>query len=208
MDGKDLKCSNCETHITPLWRKRGDGTYLCNACGLYRKIHGLDRPKTMKTDVVRHRKRARKNKTNWKLDLDNESEYDVDFHDKDTFLSSVSDFIVKNENIDATDNNDKQSKIMKKLERKKIAKKYMNKNLGKQNFEYASISDKSYDDDFDYSIIESLKSNRQNKNSELKYYSANKLENKSENELREKIKKNYSENEELAIEGLLKLSRA
>ncbi|KAG5421239.1 hypothetical protein I9W82_000329 [Candida metapsilosis] len=41
---KILQCTNCETRTTPLWRKSNDGDLLCNACGLFYKLHGTLRP--------------------------------------------------------------------------------------------------------------------------------------------------------------------
>lgn len=58
-----MKCSNCETNITPLWRRGVNGSYLCNACGLYYKIHQSNRPKELKTETFRHRHRIRKSES-------------------------------------------------------------------------------------------------------------------------------------------------
>lgn len=38
-------CGNCCTANTPLWRKdRATGQVMCNACGIYLKTHGVNRP--------------------------------------------------------------------------------------------------------------------------------------------------------------------
>ncbi|KAJ7614964.1 hypothetical protein FB45DRAFT_758213 [Roridomyces roridus] len=51
------QCYNCHTTATPLWRKDDEGKTVCNACGLYYKLHGAPRPISMKSDVIRKRSR-------------------------------------------------------------------------------------------------------------------------------------------------------
>ena len=50
-------CFNCGTSKTSLWRRDQDGNSLCNACGLFYKLHGINRPLSMKKDVIRKRNR-------------------------------------------------------------------------------------------------------------------------------------------------------
>ncbi|TBU01593.1 GATA zinc finger domain-containing protein [Hamiltosporidium magnivora] len=57
---QEISCSNCKTRVTPLWRRSNDGSYLCNACGLYYKIHKSNRPHELKTESFRHRQRTRR----------------------------------------------------------------------------------------------------------------------------------------------------
>ena len=52
-----LRCTNCQTTTTPLWRRDEDGNNICNACGLYHKLHGTHRPIGMRKTVIKRRKR-------------------------------------------------------------------------------------------------------------------------------------------------------
>ncbi|KIM21916.1 hypothetical protein M408DRAFT_299155 [Serendipita vermifera MAFF 305830] len=55
-DGQTM-CTNCSTTTTPLWRRNPEGQPLCNACGLFFKLHGVTRPLSLKTDVIKKRNR-------------------------------------------------------------------------------------------------------------------------------------------------------
>jgi hypothetical protein len=52
-----VACQNCGTTITPLWRRDEQGQPICNACGLYHKLHGAHRPVQMKKAEIKRRKR-------------------------------------------------------------------------------------------------------------------------------------------------------
>ena len=53
-------CANCATTTTTLWRRIKENVTVCNACGLYFKVHGRDRPTQLRKDVVQTRKRKQK----------------------------------------------------------------------------------------------------------------------------------------------------
>ena len=50
-------CSNCYAIKTTLWRRNKNGKQVCNACGLYEKLHQTARPTHMKREIIHSRKR-------------------------------------------------------------------------------------------------------------------------------------------------------
>ncbi|CAG9773728.1 unnamed protein product [Ceutorhynchus assimilis] len=56
----DICCTNCRTQTTTIWRRNVRGEMVCNACGLYFKLHGIDRPLTMRRDTIHTRRRRPK----------------------------------------------------------------------------------------------------------------------------------------------------
>jgi GATA-binding protein, other eukaryote len=62
-NGVPTTCTNCFTQTTPLWRRNPEGHPLCNACGLFLKLHGVVRPLSLKTDIIKKRNRGSGNTT-------------------------------------------------------------------------------------------------------------------------------------------------
>ena len=55
-------CSNCASSTTTLWRRTATGEVVCNACGLYQKIHNQPRPISLKKESIQTRKRKQTKK--------------------------------------------------------------------------------------------------------------------------------------------------
>lgn len=55
-----MSCTNCGTMTTTIWRRNMKGEMVCNACGLYYKLHGVNRPVTMRRDTIHTRRRRPK----------------------------------------------------------------------------------------------------------------------------------------------------
>jgi len=65
----DSACANCATTTTTLWRRNKEGAVVCNACGLYRKVHGKDRPIELKKEGIQTRKRKQPKSKNYQPEL-------------------------------------------------------------------------------------------------------------------------------------------
>ncbi|KAI6176011.1 hypothetical protein M3Y97_00752600 [Aphelenchoides bicaudatus] len=57
-----VTCVNCSTTSTTLWRRNQAGHPVCNACGLYYKLHNQNRPVAMKKEQIQTRNRKTNNK--------------------------------------------------------------------------------------------------------------------------------------------------
>jgi len=78
-----LSCNNCYTQTTTLWRRTSEGGTVCNACGLYQKLHNAPRPITMKKEMIQTRNR----KMNKKMIMKHEVLED-DWTNNDDWLKS------------------------------------------------------------------------------------------------------------------------
>ena len=58
-----IRCTNCNVEKTPLWRRIDGQNYLCNACGLYYRIHNCHRPISLKCEEFKPRKKYQKKKS-------------------------------------------------------------------------------------------------------------------------------------------------
>jgi len=67
-ESSSVSCTNCHTKTTPLWRRNPQGLPLCNACGLFLKLHGVVRPLSLKTDIIKKRQRGGTKKLSAKND--------------------------------------------------------------------------------------------------------------------------------------------
>ena len=77
--GPDTRCTNCSTGSTSLWRRNVSGSPVCNACGLYFKLHGQQRPLNMRKDTVQGRKRKQPAKGRKRKHINQGKLIEIDF---------------------------------------------------------------------------------------------------------------------------------
>jgi hypothetical protein len=49
------ECSHCHTRNTSVWRRNKEGEQVCNACGVYKRLKGKDRPLELKRNKIKPR---------------------------------------------------------------------------------------------------------------------------------------------------------
>ncbi|KDQ55165.1 hypothetical protein JAAARDRAFT_60115 [Jaapia argillacea MUCL 33604] len=54
-DGTGPQCSHCGTRKTSVWRRSKEGAQVCNACGVYQRLRGTERPLSLKKNKVKPR---------------------------------------------------------------------------------------------------------------------------------------------------------
>ncbi|KAH9513662.1 Transcription factor GATA-4 [Bulinus truncatus] len=85
-----MVCANCRTSTTTLWRRNSEGEPVCNACGLYYKLHGVNRPLSMRKDGIQTRKRKPKGSSSGKKGSNKPFDASVSNEDRKPTLSSHS----------------------------------------------------------------------------------------------------------------------
>ncbi|KAJ7851194.1 hypothetical protein B0H13DRAFT_2284690 [Mycena leptocephala] len=55
------ECSHCHTHQTSVWRRNKDGDQVCNACGVYQRLRGKERPLSLRKNKVKPRAKHTQN---------------------------------------------------------------------------------------------------------------------------------------------------
>ncbi|KAK0207137.1 hypothetical protein DFS33DRAFT_646646 [Desarmillaria ectypa] len=58
-DATGPECSHCHTRNTSVWRRSKTGEQLCNACGVYLRLRGKDRPLSLKRNKIKPRSKHR-----------------------------------------------------------------------------------------------------------------------------------------------------
>uniref|UniRef100_A0A914MNT5 GATA-type domain-containing protein n=1 Tax=Meloidogyne incognita TaxID=6306 RepID=A0A914MNT5_MELIC len=58
------RCNNCSTTKTTAWRRDATGSLVCNACGLYFRLHRTNRPVHMRKDFIQQRFRRKNQQQN------------------------------------------------------------------------------------------------------------------------------------------------
>ncbi|KAK0230135.1 hypothetical protein IW262DRAFT_1261594 [Armillaria fumosa] len=58
-DATGPECSHCHTRNTSVWRRSKTGEQLCNACGVYLRLRGRDRPLSLKRNKIKPRSKHR-----------------------------------------------------------------------------------------------------------------------------------------------------
>ncbi|KAJ7263680.1 hypothetical protein B0H12DRAFT_1201251 [Mycena haematopus] len=49
------KCSHCLTRQTSVWRRSKTGAQVCNACGVYARLRGKERPLSLRRNKIKPR---------------------------------------------------------------------------------------------------------------------------------------------------------
>ncbi|KAJ7088779.1 hypothetical protein B0H15DRAFT_1022305 [Mycena belliarum] len=53
--GDGPECSHCHTRQTSVWRRNKEGDHVCNACGVYQRLRGKERPLSLKRNKIKPR---------------------------------------------------------------------------------------------------------------------------------------------------------